>query len=243
MIPPKQFEVTFRQAPPEANQKITNTGWPDPTKWINQLHADLGQWRELYDSNADAHMRRHISGNMVGVLLASLLELPQFRNDSVHYPLKDLMIFLSDLHKGRDHAWSAPRNFGGTNITNTAQGELKVWVRAAFHILRSNGFKPVEAYRRIAQGLNASGRTARKGNPIRYQLVQTWCLEDERPREMQVREKLEQWWVAFRAQYEGAQIVDERGSPTPEKQLVGNFVDRCWSLEHLRDRSIPGISE
>ena len=223
--------------------KDTGPGWPDPTDWVNRLHQTMTQLQIVYDAEPDVLLKRNKAGLMVGVVLAWLLELPAFKNDSVHLPLKDLMIFLSDLDRGRDHPWSAPVNFGGTNITTTAQGELKIWVRAAFAVLGKNGFKPVEAYRHIASGLTASGRSGRKGQPVRWQRVQAWCLEKETTRDQQVREKLEKWWVDFRAQDAGVTIVDSGGNPVPEKQIAGNFADLCWTLPHLRDRSVSGASE
>ena len=223
--------------------KDTGPGWPDPTDWVNRLHQTMTQLQIVYDAEPDVLLKRNKAGLMVGVVLAWLLELPAFKNDSVHLPLKDLMIFLSDLDRGRDHPWSAPVNFGGTNITTTAQGELKIWVRAAFAVLGKNGFKPVEAYRHIASGLTSSGRSGRKGQPVRWQRVQAWCLEKETTHDQQVREKLEKWWVDFRAQDAGVTIVDSGGNPVPEKQIAGNFADLCWTLPHLRDRSVSGASE
>ena len=223
--------------------KDTGPGWPDPTDWVNRLHQTMTQLQIVYDAEPDVLLKRNKAGLMVGVVLAWLLELPAFKNDSVHLPLKDLMIFLSDLDRGRDHPWSSPVNFGGTNITTTAQGELKIWVRAAFAVLGKNGFKPVEAYRHIASGLTASGRSGRKGQPVRWQRVQAWCLEKETTHDQQVREKLEKWWVDFRAQDAGVTIVDSGGNPVPEKQIAGNFADLCWTLPHLRDRSVSGASE
>ena len=225
------------------SEKVTSPGWPDPTDWVNRLHQTMTQLQVVYDAEPDVLLKRNKAGLMVGAVLAWLLELPTFKNDSVHLPLKDLMIFLSDLDRGRDHPWSAPVNFGGSNITTTAQSELKIWVRAAYGVLRENGFKPVEAYRRIASGLTDSGRSGRHGKPVRWQRVQAWCLEEETTRDQQVREKLENWWVDFRAQDAGVTIIDSRGGPVPEKQIAAKFADLCWSLPHLRDRSVSGVSE
>ena len=173
----------------------------------------------------------------------SRLSLPPFKNDTAHLALKDLLIFLSDLDKGRDHPWSAPFNFGGTSITTTAQSELKIWVRAACSVLKTNGFKPVEAYRRIASGLTTSGRTGRGGRPVRWQTVQTWCLESESSRDQQVRKKLEDWWIDFRAQLTGINVIDDWGRPVPEREIAGRFADLCWSMDHIRDRFISGAAE
>lgn len=203
----------------------------------------MAQRQEIYDAESDPLLKRNKAGGMLGLVISSLLELPAFKNDSVHLPLKDLMIFLSDLDRGRDHPWSAPVNFGGTNITNTAQGELKIWVRAVFAVLTKNGFKPVEAYRRIASGLTDSGRSGRKGAPVRWQRVQRWCLEAETQHDHRVNEKLLRWWTHFRSETAAINVVDDWGRPVGERELAGRFADRCWSLPHLRDRSISGGSE
>ena len=151
--------------------KVTAAGWPDPTDWVNRLYQAMAKRQAIYDAEPDQLLRRNKAGGMLGLVISSLMEMPAFKNDSVHLPLKDLMIFLSDLDRGRDHPWSAPFNFGGTNTTTTAQGELKVWVRAACGVLKENGFKPVEAYRHIASGLTKSGRVGRNGEPVQWRRV------------------------------------------------------------------------
>ena len=225
------------------SSKETTPGWPDPTEWVNHLHGVLSERYAIYEQENDLLLRRNKAAAMLGQVISSLLSLPPFKNDTAHLALKDLLIFLSDLDKGRDHPWSAPVNFGGTNITTTAQSELKIWVRAACGVLKANGFKPVEAYRRIASGLTTSGRRGRRGNAVRWQTVQTWCLETEASREQQVREKLERWWVDFRAKFADFKVVDDLGVPVPEREIAGCFADLCWSLEHIRDRSFSGGSE
>lgn len=225
------------------SEKTTSPGWPEPTDWVNRLYLAMAARQVVYDAENDALLKRNKAGAMLGLVLSSLLELPAFKNESVHLPLKDLMIFLSDLDRGRDHPWSAPVNFGGTNRTTTAQSELKTWVRAACCLLQDNGFKPVEAYRRIASGLTKSGRSGRKGKPVRWQRVQAWCLEDEAWRDHQVREKVERWWADVRAQTTSINVVDDWGRPVSVREIAGRFVDLCWSLPHLRDRSVSGASE
>lgn len=236
--------LAFGGVAPEGQRwKRTNPGWPDPNDWVNHLHGVLSERYAIYVQEPDLLHRRNKAAAMLGQVISSLLSLPPFKNDTAHLALKDLLIFLSDLDKGRDHPWSAPVNFGGTSITTTAQGELKIWVRAACSVLKVNGFKPVEAYRRIASGLTSSGRTGRGGKPVRWQTVQTWCLESESSRDQQVREKLEVWWIDFRAQSAGVKVVDDWGKPVLEREIAGRFADLCWSLSHIRDRFISGISD
>ena len=229
--------------PGDGMSKVTSLGWPDPTEWVNHLHGVLSERYAIYEQEHDLLLRRNKAAAMLGQVISSLLSLPPFKNDTAHLALKDLLIFLSDLDKGRDHPWSAPVNFGGTNITTTAQSELKIWVRAAYGVLKGNGFQPVEAYRRIASGLTTSGRTGRGGSAVRWQTVQTWCLESETSRDQQAREKLERWWVDFRAQDAGITVVDDWGRPVPEREIAGRFADLCWSMDHIRDRSFSGGSE
>lgn len=215
----------------------------DPSTWADRLYKAMAERQAAYGTGGDLLLKRNAARDMLGLVISFLMELPGFNKESVHLPLKDLMIFLSDLDRGRDHPWSAPVNFGGTNITNTAQGELKMWVRAAFEVLRENGFKAVEAYRHIAKGLDNSGRSGRKGLPVRWQLVQQWCRESETQSDHQIRETLQYWWADFRAATAGIHVVDDWGRPVTEKQIAGRFADLCWSLPQLRDRSFSGGSE
>lgn len=224
-------------------ETLKNGGWPDPTDWINRLYQAMSERQAIYDAEPNVLLKRNRAAAMLGDVITSLLELPAFREESPYLALKDLMIFLSDLDRGRDHAWSAPINFGGTNITTTAQSELKIWVRGAFGVLKASGFKTVDAYRRIAAGLTKSGRSGRNGSAVRWQLVQAWCLERETFRDEAVRKKIEKWWADFQIGSADLCVVDRSGKPVPVSELAGCFADQCWTIPHLRDRSFSGASE
>lgn len=223
--------------------KVTNPSWPDPTDWINSLYQEMSVRQSIYDQEVDPLLKRNKAGGMLGAVIAHLMALPAFKNDSVHLPLKDLMIFLSDLDRGRDHPWAAPVNFGGTNITTTSQAELKIWVRATYAILLGSGCKPVQAYRRIADGLTSSGRTGRNGKAVRWQTVQTWCRENCATHEEAIKEKLEKWWLDFRGETAIINVMYSQGKPVPEADKAGAFADLVWGLPHLRDQSFSGASE
>jgi len=214
----------------------------DLAAWVERLHRTMALNQPVYDAEPDQLLKRNKAGVILGSVVSSLLELPEFKNDNVHLALKDLMIFLADLDRGRKHPWSAPVNFGGTNVTMTAQSELKIWIRAVFGVLSANGFEPVDAYRHIAVGLTHSGRSGRNGAPVRWQRVQIWCLEPATAHDQRVRDQLERWWVDFRAHNTADQRNDGRDTAS-ERELAGRFADLCWSLEHLRDRSVSGVSE
>jgi hypothetical protein len=209
--------------------------WPNPTDWVGRLYRELEQRQQIYDEETDELLKRNKSGAMLGQVIKSLRELPCFRNDAALYPLKDLLIFLSDLDRGRDHAWSRPINYGGTSITTTAKGELKLWVRAAFVVLTDNEFKPVEAYRRIAIGLTDNGRTGRGGKPVRWQTVQAWVLEDKNENDQNVEKKLRRWWTVYFEDHSSHRPEGNLGQRVCDKELAGRFSDLCWCFTHLRD--------
>ena len=106
------------------SSKETTPGWPDPTEWVNHLHGVLSERYAIYEQENDLLLRRNKAAAMLGQVISSLLSLPPFKNDTAHLALKDLLIFLSDLDKGRDHPWSAPVNFGGTNITKIGRAHV-----------------------------------------------------------------------------------------------------------------------
>jgi hypothetical protein len=99
--------------------KMPNPGWPDPTDWVRRLNQEVSERWAIYEQDPDVLSKRKQAGMMLGQVVLYLRELPPFKNDTL-MPLKDLLIFLSDLDRGRDHPWSAPVNFGGTNVTTTA---------------------------------------------------------------------------------------------------------------------------
>jgi len=189
----------------------------------------------IYEAETDKLRKRYMAGEMLADVISSLLDLPKFKSDPVHYGLKDLVNFLSDLEKGRAGPWAAPVNVGGTNIATTAQWELKIWVRAAYGVLKGSGFKPVEAYRRIASGLTKNGKTRRKDKPVRWKMVQRWCREGETQKEPHLREIIESKSVEIVSLIANYNVVDDWGKPVPEKEIAGRVVDDMWSGHNLRD--------
>lgn len=218
-------------------------GWPEPSDWVNRLHAGLEKRQADYEFESDQLVRRNKAALMLGFVIESIRELPAFKDPSSYMALKDLLIFLSDLDRGRSHPWAAPVNFGGTNITTTAQGELKLWIRATYSLLIGNGFRAVEAYRHIAAGLNKSGRTARNGSQISWRHVQRFCLDPGNKMDSRIRIKLGAWWLEFQEAYNSEERLSHKRRLGSDKVLVGKFADKLWSLDHLRDRFFSGVSE
>uniref|UniRef100_UPI003F71CA55 hypothetical protein n=1 Tax=Shinella sp. TaxID=1870904 RepID=UPI003F71CA55 len=72
--------------------KMTGAGWPDPSDWVNRLHEAMAERQAVYDAEPDPLLKRNKAGGMLAVVIGSLLELPSFKNDTAHLPLKDLMI-------------------------------------------------------------------------------------------------------------------------------------------------------
>src|SRR5215212_5245157 len=186
------------EKPIVSDGKMTNPGWPDLTDWVS-LHQELSECQTIYEQERDVMLKRKQAAAMLAWVVDFLMKFPPFRDDTVHLPLKDLLFFLSDLDRGRDHRWSAPFSVGGINVTTTAQNELKRWVRVANSVLTQNGFEPGEAARHIADGLTRSGRTGRGKHKVRWQTVQRWCREEETQLDREMREKVEQWWRDVRA--------------------------------------------
>ena len=207
--------------------------------WVVRLHEAMAAKQAIYEAENDPHKKRRIARAILAEITSFLLELSVFKDDSAHFPLKELIFALSDLDRGRAPALLAPSNSGGTNITDHAKSELKFWVRAVFNVLIQNGFKKKEAYERIANGLTKSGRSFRNGNSIRWRNVQSWCREDETQPYAAMRERVEQWWSDFYNQIAGIKVVDGSGKPVSKKEIAGAFADQCWELPNIRDRSFP----
>tara|TARA_R110002012_G_scaffold138444_5_gene293674 strand:- start:2222 stop:2911 length:690 start_codon:yes stop_codon:yes gene_type:complete len=222
--------------------KVINPGWPDPNDWINTLYQRMADRQAAYDQETDPMLQRKKAAGMLAEVIQSLLQFPPFQKEPVHFPLKDLLLALGDLDKGRSPPWAIPVNVGGTSITNTADRELRSWVKAIFVVLEANHFKRTEAYKRIADGLNKSGRHGRKKtDPVRWRSVGEWCRSEDTPIDLLFRGRIEQWWDDFRSDTQHINLIDSWGDkvPDPSKVIAGKFADSCWELDHLRDRSKP----
>ena len=222
---------------------VTNEGWPEPNEWINRLYQDLAHRQEIYEAEPDDLLKRNKAGGMLGAVISALHELPAFKNSPELYSLKDLLSFLNDLDHGRQPTWAQPTNIGGTNYAYTADRELRAWIRATHNILQGNGFTPTESYRRIAAGLDASGRMGRHGKPIRWRLVGDWCRESAHQREIPIQEKVGGWWAKVQADTSPQWTLDTWKKPLSVKEKAGRFADKIWSLPHLRDRSVSPPQE
>lgn len=212
----------------------------DPNDWGSRLYVQLAGRRAVYDAEKDELSKREQAGAMLADIISALMELPTFKSDTVHMPLKDLLLFLADLKRGRDHPWATKSMPSGTNVTTASQAELKSWVRAAYGLLRQNHFGAVEAYKHIANGLTKSGRNGRnKAQALRWRLVQAWCAEEETPSDAVTRERIHQFWNNFLALVANGTVTDSWGDTIEQKdkRLTAEFVNDFWELVQLRDRS------
>jgi hypothetical protein len=204
--------------------------------WFDALHDRMASAQKLYESEQAPLRRRRIAEGMLAEVLNYLLMHPRFSSSFVHLPLKDLLLFLSDLERGRKHPWSEPGFPFGTNIATSSQSKLKLWVKAAFALLKRNGFEPVEAYRRLSAGLTETGRTGRKGANVRWQSVQTWCREPESTNQALVQQRIDESWNEFQRQHSSLKVIDNSGRLLSQKEIAGLFVDAFWKTPILRDR-------
>lgn len=227
-------------------EKVTSPDWPDLNDWVNRLYQQLAERHEIYKAEEDILLRRNKAGAMLGDVVYALMELPPFESDMVHLPLKDLLIFLADLDKGRDNPWTQAVGVGGTNITTTARAELKSWVKAVYQLLVRNSFRPVEAYQHIASALTNTGRTGRdRSEPVRWRLVQGWCREEDSDRDLKIRRRLDVWWADWQRQANdaGADDVSPQDVTARDKLLAAQLASVCLDLPHLRDRFFSGVSD
>lgn len=229
--------------PPEKEQrwKQTSPGRPDPSDWINRLYASLECRYEVYQQEPDALLRRNKAAAMLAQVLASLHELPPFKEGHAHMPLKDLLSFLNDLDRGRSPAWAKPVNFGGTSVATTAETELWQWVNGVVHVLWFTGLNRTEAYRIVAEGLSKHGRSGKDGGPVPWRSVQQWCRKLDHPNTTVIGRKVMDWWQVHpcphgylvtnceTGQWNVAHCVDA-------PRLAREFADSIWQMPHLRDR-------
>ena len=208
-----------------------------PNEWVRDLHSALAELAAIYNDEEDTQSKRSQAGLMLGRVIESLLQLQTFKSAEVLLPLKDLLIFLSDLERGRDHEWSSPVNFGGTSVNTTAESELQAWVHAAHVFLIGSGFQPVASYRRIADGLNRSRRVTRHNKAFTWQLIQRWCLDDRIKADV-ASATIARWWpqTTLFAEFHEA---EGRGAAASDilKNHAGIFIDELWQSSFLRDRS------
>ena len=195
------------------------------------LVAELESRADVFRRETDIVLKRNGSANMLEAVLRHLHALPPFADTKSIFPLKDMLMFFSDLERGRDHPWSLTVLRGGTNQATTAMTELKLWVLAVFAVLRSVQFTRVEAYRQIAEGLSKTGRSGRNGLPLRWRTVGAWCREAQCGSDAKITAKAQAWWTEY----------DERQAPLFPAQdrtiRAKRFADEMWQQEHPRDRS------
>lgn len=228
---------------PAAQQRWnrTNPGWPDPTEWLQRVSSILSERYAIYQQEPDALLRRNKAAAMLAQVLASLQELPPFRDGHSHMPLKDLLHFLNDLDRGRAGPWAKPVNFGGTSVTTSAETEKRLWVNGVVHVFWSTGMSRTEAYRIVAAGLTQSGRRGTDGGAVPWRSVQQWCRKLGHPNETLIGRRILDWWQVFECTH-GFLVTN---CPTGEwntrqccdaKLIARMFADQVWNLPHLRDR-------
>ena len=228
-------------APEEQRWKSTNPGWPDPNDWVNRLCASLEERYSVYQQEPDELLRRNKAAAMLAQVLSSLHELPPFHNGHAHMPLKDLLLFLNDLDRGRSPPWVKPVNFGGTSATTTAETELRQWVNGVVHVLWLTGMSRTHAYKSVAEGLSKHGRRGKDGGSVPWRSVQQWCRNLGHPSESMIGRRIMDWWQAMPCTHGYLVTNCETGEWNIAQchdamAIAKNFADGIWELPHLRDR-------
>ena len=239
---PMRIRVTYGAQPDNAQRwNGASPGWPDPNDWINRLCASLEERYRVYQQEPDSLLRRNKAAAMLAQVLSSLHELPPFRDGHAHMPLKDLLIFLNDLDRGRAPPWAKPVNFGGTSVTTTAETELRLWVNGVVHVLWFTGMSRTDAYKVVANGLSKHGRKGKDGGPVPWRSVQQWCRNLGHPNTTMIGQRIMDWWQVMpcphgylvtnceTGQWNIAQCEDAQA-------MAKQFADGIWDLPHLRDR-------
>ena len=212
------------------------------------LLADLRARAEVYAQEPDPLLRRNKSNAMLGSILNALQMLPNVETSEALLPLKDLMIFLQDLDIGRQHPWARPVNFGGTNVTPTAEKEMRQWAVAFTHILWSTGMGKTEAYRIVANALTESGRGGKDNGPVRWRSVQQWYRNKSDPLDSVAGKRLADWWQTARCPHGQLATNCDNGhwsyAHCPHaKEIAIEGLHNIFSIPHLRDRFDPGVSD
>lgn len=176
--------------------------WADTVGWSKQLHEVIEGGAKAYRLETDISKRRGIAKLLLQFVVGKIQQIPFESDINIYGPLKDLVFFLEDLEKGRAHPWSIPTNFGGTNITTTADSEFRLWVKAIVQICLAQGLKPTPTYRLVARKLTESGRTGRKKNsdtgtlgPVAWQSVRRWANADTPPESRLALETIVGFWA------------------------------------------------
>lgn len=233
--------ITYGPQPARPRWKATSPGWPDPTDWINRLCSSLETRYEVYQQEPDILLRRNKAAAMLAQVLSSLHELPPFQTGHSHLPLKDLLIFLNDLDRGRSPAWAKPVNFGGTSATTTAETELRQWVSGVVQVLWFSGVGKTEAYKVVAEGLTKHGRVGKDGGPVPWRSVQQWCLNLGHPKDTMIGRRILDWWQVMPCPH-GYLVTNcetgERnvGHCRDAACIAKEFANSIWYIPHLRDR-------
>ena len=228
--------------------RANNPGWPDPTAWIDDLYAVLEACNAVYIKEPDISLRRNKAAGILVEVLSALHALPPFANGSAHMALKDLQIFLQDLDYGRAHPWSRPNSCGGTNVTTTAEREVRQWAVALVHLVWMAGFRKTDAYKLVADTLTKSGRTGAKGEPVAWRSVQQWYIDVPKPLETLVGSKLSAWWQTAPCPH-GQLITNCDTGKWPyaicaeAKATIARMAEIIWTLPNLRDRFHSPLSD
>lgn len=221
--------------------KATNAGWPEPNDWIKRLCKGLEDRYEVYEQEPDVLLRRNKAAAMLGQVLSSLHELPPFHSGHAHMPLKDLLIFLNDLDRGRSPPWAKPVNFGGTSATTTAETELREWVNGVVWVLWSTGMMKTESYKVVAKGLSAHGRKGKDGGAVPWRSVQQWCRNLGHPKDTMIGRRIMDRWQVMPCTH-GFLVTNciesnlYHGNCRDAQSIASSFANGIWDLPHLRDR-------
>lgn len=165
----------------------TNTGWPDPTEWVNRLQEGLDQigadyiatpWTPADDPEEFSGLNRKqgYAAEALIVLINGLRELPVFEESTGVAVLHDLVSALNEtVHGGHPRLFDSvkPGKRGGQGLSRTY---LKSHVVLAVRFLvETHPVTDSEARHTVAKIFAEAGATGRKGRPLSASTVQDWC--------------------------------------------------------------------
>lgn len=146
--------------------KTTNTGWPDPTDWVNRFASVLRERGETYREAQDVHVKQVQMAGLLNAVVSHLCELPALNEDDLALPMMHVVDAFLQASEGHKPALFANRKISPTRRAGIYWQSAKSWaVVVYFTLLEAGHTAPEDIVAREMNRQKLSRRASEKQTP------------------------------------------------------------------------------
>ena len=210
------------------------------TAWIAEMRARIMSAEELYRRQVDEEGRRRVATLQLAGIFQQLEGVEDLAGLGNLSSIRDLLDFLDDLHRGREHQWRYLGPFGGNQQYNKEEERFRSGILIAVELYLDalgprHGHK-MRTYRYVAELAQSYGHRISAGRvkTLHHEYVSGRFVGSEF-----VREFVRSFWFAETVGTARSPALCDHGFPV--QRCLMSQGGRCRDILKLASKFIPGV--